>query len=178
MNKAAIAPAWKSPKTMLLVQFILCTRISFLKPTASNSETARRAEQCTHKPRHLKRERIVHDLAEADKHCADCQQVLRPIGEEVSERYEYIPAQMLVIEDACRKYACACQIRTAGKPAQPIERSTASASVLAQVIVSKVADHLPVHRQAKIFRRFGLDFVRSDLVRLAAAKRGVTGTAV
>src|SRR4051812_31392774 len=73
-------------------------------------------------PRHLKRERIVHDLTDADKHCAGCDQVLRHIGEEVSERYEYIPAQMLVIEDACQKYACACTIRTANKPAQPIEK--------------------------------------------------------
>ena len=72
---------------------------------------------------------------------------LRRIGEGVSERYEYVPAQMMVIEDACQKYACTCKIVTASKPAQPIEKSTASASVLAQVIVSKVADHLPVHRQ-------------------------------
>jgi transposase len=107
--------------------------------------------------RHLKRERVVHDLAEAEKHCPACDQNLRHIGEEVSERYEYIPAQMLVIEDACQKYACACTIRTALKPAQPIEKSTASASVLTQVIVAKVADHLLVHRQAKMFRRFGVE---------------------
>ena len=81
---------------------------------------------------------------------AACQQDLRHIGEEVSERYEYIPAQMLVIEDACQKYACACTVRTATKPAQPIEKSTAGARLLAHVIVSKVADHLPVHRQAKM----------------------------
>ena len=108
-------------------------------------------------PSHLKRERIVHDLAEADKHCAACHQDLRRIGEEVSERYEYIPAQMLVIEDACQKYACACTVKTAGKPAQPIEKSTAGASLLAHVIVSKLADHLPVHRQAKMLRRFGVE---------------------
>jgi transposase len=125
-------------------------------PDASTSgEKKPRGRQAL--PKHLKRERVVHDLADTDKHCCDCQQALRHIGEEVSERYEYIPAQMLVIEDVCQKYACACKIRTATKPAQPIEKSTASASVLAQVIVSKVADHLPVHRQAKIFRRFGLE---------------------
>jgi transposase len=38
-------------------------------------------------------------------------------------------------------------VRTAGKPAQPIEKSTAGASLLAQVIVGKFADHLPLHRQ-------------------------------
>src|SRR5437899_1828927 len=35
--------------------------------------------------RHLKRERILHDLTEEEKHCAACQQDLRPIGEESSE---------------------------------------------------------------------------------------------
>ena len=108
-------------------------------------------------PPHLKRERIEHDLTEEEKHCACCHQDLRPIGEETSERYEYIPAQLLVIEDVCKKYACACTVKTATKPPQPIEKSAAGASLLAQVIVSKVADHLPVHRQAKIFRRFGVE---------------------
>lgn len=106
---------------------------------------------------HLKRERIVHDLVKEEKHCAACDQDLRHIGEEVSERYEYIPAQLLVIEDACQKYACACTVKTAVKPVQPIEKSTASASLLAHVIVSKLADHLPVHRQAKMLRRFGVE---------------------
>ena len=108
-------------------------------------------------PAHLKRERIEHDLREEEKHCACCNQNLRPIGEETSERYEYIPAQMLVIEDVCKKYACACSVKTATKPPQPIEKSTAGASLLAQVIVSKIADHVPVHRQAKILKRFGVE---------------------
>ncbi|MGH9725861.1 MAG: IS66 family transposase zinc-finger binding domain-containing protein, partial [Candidatus Acidiferrales bacterium] len=49
--------------------------------------------------RHLQRERIVHDLAEAEKHCAGCGKDLRPIAEESSERYEYIPASLKVIQD-------------------------------------------------------------------------------
>jgi hypothetical protein len=55
-------------------------------------------------PSHLKRERIEHDLTEEEKHCACCHQDLRPIGEESSERYEYIPAELLVIEDVCKTY--------------------------------------------------------------------------
>src|ERR1700727_3033620 len=108
-------------------------------------------------PAHLKRERIVHDLDEAEKHCSFCAQDLREFGEETSERYEYIPAQLIVVEDVCKKYSCACTVKTAGKPSQPIEKSTAGASLLTQVIVSKYADHLPLHRQAKIFRRFGVE---------------------
>ena len=114
-------------------------------------------------PRHLKRERIVHDLAEKEKHCSACQQDLRPIGEESSERYEYIPAQLTVIEDICKKYACACTVKTATKPSQPIEKSTAGASLLAQVIVAKTADHLPLHRQEKIFERHGVDISRKTM---------------
>jgi len=114
-------------------------------------------------PRHLKRERIEHDLPDPEKHCAACDQDLRRIGEEVSERYEYLPAQMKVIEDACFTYACACTVKTASKPPQPIEKSTASASVLAQVIVSKLADHLPLHRQAKMFRRHGIEIAEQTL---------------
>jgi transposase len=113
--------------------------------------------------RHLKRERIVHDLAEEEKHCSTCQQDLRPLGEESSERYEYIPAQLTVIEDICKKYACACTVKTATKPSQPIEKSTAGASLLAQVIVAKMADHLPLHRQEKIFERHGVDISRKTM---------------
>ena len=114
-------------------------------------------------PRHLKRERIVHDLADEEKHCDACRQDLRSIGEESSERYEYIPAQLTVVEDVCKKYACACTVRTATKPSQPIEKSTAGASLLAQVIVAKTADHLPLHRQEKIFARHGVDISRKTM---------------
>lgn len=114
-------------------------------------------------PKDLQRERIVHDLAEEEKHCATCQKDLRPIGEETSERYEYIPAQLKVVEDVCKKYACECTVKTATKPPQPIEKSTAGASLLAQVIVSKTADHLPLNRQEKIFERHGADISRKTM---------------
>jgi transposase len=114
-------------------------------------------------PRHLKRERIEHDLEDSEKHCAACQQDLRPIGEESSERYEYIPAQLTVIEDVCKKYACACTVKTATKPSQPIEKSTAGASLLAQVIVAKTVDHLPLNRQEKIFERHGVEISRQTM---------------
>jgi transposase len=88
---------------------------------------------------------------------------LRPIGEESSERYEYIPAQLLVIEDVCKKYACSCTVKTATKPPQPIEKSTAGASLLAEVIVAKTVDHLPLYRQEKIFERHGVEISRKTM---------------
>jgi transposase len=109
------------------------------------------------------RERIVHDLAEAEKHCGCCGKDLRLIEEETSERYEFIPASIKVIEDVRLKYACDCTVKTAEKPAQPIEKSTAGASILAHVIVSKFADHQPLHRQEKMFERHGIRISRKTM---------------
>lgn len=113
--------------------------------------------------RNVKRERIVHDLGSEQKHCAHCDQDLRPIGEDTSEHYEYIPASLKVVENVCLKYACQCAIHTATKPPQPIEKSTAGASLLAQVIVAKFLDHLPLHRQQQIFQRHGVDISRKTM---------------
>ncbi len=133
------------------------------KPGANQADPKKKTGGRQALPRHLKRERIVHDLTDAEKHCQDCQQDLRPIGEESSERYEFIPAQLTVIEDVCKKYACACTVKTATKPPQPIEKSTAGASLLAQVIVGKLVDHLPLHRQEKIFERHGVEISRKTM---------------
>lgn len=125
-------------------------------PTAGDTQ-ASKPQGRRPMPAQRKRERVVHDLAEAEKHCPACAQELRLIGEETSERYEYIPAQLIVIEDVRKKYACACTVKTATKPSPPIEKSTAGASLLTPVIVAQYADHLPLHRQAKMFRRWGVE---------------------
>jgi transposase len=128
-------------------------------PVAASGESAKgKAHGRRPIPGHLKRERLIHDLGEAEKHCPVCAEDLRPIGEETSERYEYIPAQVIVIEDVCKKYACSCTVKTASKPAQPIEKSNAGVGLLSHVVVAKYADHLPLTRQAKIFRRSGVEF--------------------
>ena len=113
--------------------------------------------------RNVIRERIVHDLPEEEKQCGCCGKDLRLFDEEISERYEYIPASIKVIEDVRRKYACDCTVKTADKPTQPIEKSTAGASMLAHVIVSKFADHQPLHRQQKIFERQGVRISRKTM---------------
>src|SRR5437763_3200130 len=70
---------------------------------------------------------------------------------------------MKVIQDVCLKYACDCTVKTATKPPQPIEKSTAGASLLAQVIVAKWADHQPLHRQEKMFERHGINISRKTM---------------
>lgn len=72
-------------------------------------------------------------------------------------------ASVTVIVSVCKKYACPCTVRTAGKPALPIEKSTAGASVLAQVVTAKFADHLPLHRQEKMWERWGVTLSRKTM---------------
>jgi transposase len=60
-------------------------------------------------------------------------------------------------------HACSCTVKTATKPPQPIEKSTAGASLLAEVIVAKTVDHLPLYRQEKIFERHGVEISRKTM---------------
>lgn len=140
---------------------------------AQTTPRAKRASVRKPLASHLVRERIVHDLAEAEKRCQGCGQDLRLIGEDKSERYEYIPATMKVIEDVRLRYACDCTVKAAEKPAQPIEKSTAGASLLAQVVVSKFCDHQPLHRQEQMFARHGVEISRQTMCGWMASVAGL-----
>jgi transposase len=116
-------------------------------------------------PRHLERRRVVHDLAPDERRCPECQGELRHIGEEKSERLEYVPASWFVIEDTSQKYACprGCTVVTARKPMQPIEKGLAGPGLLAHVAVGKYADHQPLHRQEAMFKRQGITLSRKTM---------------
>ena len=116
-------------------------------------------------PKSLPRQRMVHDLGEGSRQCPQCQGDLKRIGEEVSERLEYVPASLVVIEEVCQKYACpkGCTVITAEKPVAPVEKGLAGPGLLAQVAVSKYGDHLPLYQQADIFRRQGVELSRQTM---------------
>jgi transposase len=116
-------------------------------------------------PKSLQRQRVVHDLAEGQRQCPQCQGELKRIGEEVSERLEYVPASLVVIEEASQKYACpkGCTVVTAEKPMAPIEKGLPGPGLLAHVAVSKYGDHLPLHRQEAIFQRQGVELSRQTM---------------
>jgi transposase len=116
-------------------------------------------------PGSLARRRVVFDLSEQERHCPQCQGELQHIGEEISERLEFVPASFYVIQEACQKYACpkGCTVVTADKPMQPIEKGLPGAGLLAQVAVSKYGDHLPLHRQQEIYQRQGVELSRQTM---------------
>lgn len=116
-------------------------------------------------PKSLERRRVEYDLTDGERQCPECEGELRRIGEEISERLEYVPASLHVIEEACQKYACSkgCTVVTAQKPAAPIEKGLPGPGLLAQVAVSKYGDHLPLHRQESIWARHGVELSRKTM---------------
>lgn len=118
----------------------------------------------------LPRIEIPHDIAESQKIC-DCGCELKKIGEDVRERLDKIPAVYRVEKHIYPKYACpACRGRDADGPAIVQKRaefllakSNISEGLLADILVSKFVDHLPLNRQEKIIGRAGVDFSRSTL---------------
>ena len=118
-------------------------------------------------PASLPRVEIVHELPEHERTCAcgACKQV---IGEEASEQLEIIPMRVRVIRHIRKTYACtACEAApiTADKPAQLIEKSLASPSVLAMLLTTKYADGIPLYRFEKMLSRHGVDIPRQTLAR-------------
>ena len=114
-------------------------------------------------PAHLPRETQTH-TPEVDA-CPACGGTLKPLGEDVTEVLEYVPASFKVIRIVRPKCACsACDaIVQAEAPSRPIARGLAGPGLLAHVLVAKYADHLPLNRQSAIYAREGIDLPRSTL---------------
>lgn len=115
-------------------------------------------------PAHLPRIETIVDLE--DKTCPCCQGQLHRIGEDISERLDILPAQFRVLVTRRPKYACrSCEevVAQASAPARLIEGGIPTEATVAQVLVSKYADHLPLYRQAQIYARQGVNLDRSTL---------------
>ena len=117
-------------------------------------------------PAHLPRVDVVHDLDDQLETC-DCGNALIEIGEEVLEQLAVVPKQYYVIRHRRKKYACSCRqcMRTATMPAQPLPYSQASPQVIADAMVSKYRDGIPLYRQEKIAARCDVAIPRSKLAR-------------
>src|SRR5271165_2471768 len=115
-------------------------------------------------PPHLPRIETIVDLD--DKTCPCCRGALHKIGEDASERLDVVPAQFRVFVVRRPKYACrSCEdvVVQAPAPARLIEGGLPTEALVAHVLVSKYADHLPLYRQAQIYARQGVDLDRSTL---------------
>ncbi len=143
-------------------------------PAANTAKQKGRGRRRT--PDTLVRVEQIHDLSDEQKQTLGGEPNLVLIGEDVSEQYEWEPSSLFVIVHRQKKYARREQqlvvtsddpleqnVIVAAKPPQPIPGSEAGPGLLAQVLVSKYGDHLPLHRQERIFARHGVRFSRQTM---------------
>src|SRR3954463_7852414 len=115
-------------------------------------------------PAHLPRIEVIVDIE--DRTCPCCQGELHRVGEDRSERLDLVPAQFRILVTRRPNYACrVCEdgVMQAPAPARLIEGGLPTEATVAQVLVSKYADHLPLYRQAQIYARQGVNLDRSTL---------------
>jgi transposase len=110
--------------------------------------------------------RIEHDIPEDDKVCTRCGDPKARIGEDEARVLNFIPARFELQIHVLPKYACShCRdgVVAPETPPRPLSGCIAGAGVLAEVVVSKFAEHLPLYRFEDISTRYGLHLPRSTL---------------
>jgi transposase len=123
-------------------------------------------------PDEIAREEVVHELTEAEKAAFGGAENLIEIGAETSEQLDWRPSTLFVTVHVRKKYARREQLAESGlepgqqnivvarKPPEAIPGGLAGPGLLAQVIVSKYTDHLPLYRLEGIFERQGVKLSR------------------
>ena len=117
-------------------------------------------------PADLPRQQIEIPPKEEDLVCPCCHKAKVKIGEEITEELDYQPASFFVRQYRRSKYACKeCQegVVIADLPPRPIPKGLAGPGLLAHILTSKYADHLPLNRQQGIFHRHEVDLAVSTM---------------
>ena len=127
-------------------------------------------------------DRLPHEevvIEPESKVCPCCGGELHVIGEDTSKRLDKVPAKVRVIVTRRPKYACrSCEktgadtvagVIQAKAPARLIEGGLPTEAMVADVVVSKHADHLPLYRQSQILARYGVKIERSTLAQWVGA---------
>lgn len=126
-------------------------------------------------PDETAREDRVHDLTDAEKAVLGGMENLVELPPETSEQLDWRPSTLFVVVHVRKKYARKEQLPESGltlveqnvvvarKPPEAIPGGLAAPGLMSQVIVSKGADHLPLHRLEGIFKRQGARISRQTM---------------
>ena len=139
-------------------------KIDAANPVERAGRSAKRRMNRGSLPADLPRIEMVVDIE--DRSCPCCGNALHRIGEDAGERLDIVPAQFRVLVIRRPKYGCrSCEnvVVQAPAPSRLIEGGLPTDATVAQVLVSKYADHLPLYRQSQIYGRQGVDLDRSTL---------------
>ena len=141
-----------------LVEEAIATELESLK--AAPADRPKGIPKRAALPKELPRIGIRH---EPDSTICGCGCTLRRIGEDVSEKLDFVPGILQVERHIRGKWACErCEtLIQARVPPQVIDKGIPASALLARVLVAKYADHQPVYRQEEIFGRAGFPSPRS-----------------
>jgi transposase len=126
-------------------------------------------------PEEIRREEVIHDLSEGEMAALGGEENLVELPPETSEQLDWRPSTLVVVVHVRKKYArkvplpesgltlAEQNVAVAAKPPEAIPGALATAGLMAQVIVSKGADHLPLHRLEGIFKRQGVRLSRQTM---------------
>ena len=126
-------------------------------------------------PDKIERQEETHDLSDAEKAALGGVENLVELPPETSEQLDWRPSTLFVVVHVRKKYARREQLPESGlvlaeqnvavaaKPPEAIPGALAAPGLMAQVIVSKGADHLPLHRLEGIFQRQGVRLSRQTM---------------
>jgi len=109
-------------------------------------------------PESLRREEIIIEPIQDISGC-------KKMGEEITEVLEYQPGELYVKQYKRIKYAKPGNsgIVIGELPCRPIEKAMAGEGLLAQIVIDKYVDHLPLYRQMQRFERSGVKLSYSTL---------------
>ena len=118
-------------------------------------------------PKDIARVEEIVEPSDEDRRCSCCGKDRHVIGYEETEKLEYTPASCYLRVIRRPKLACKdheeAGVTTPDLPPQAIAKGLAGETMLAQVVTAKYRDHLPLYRQAGIYRRQGIDIPESTL---------------
>ena len=139
----------------------LAAEIEVQQPTKTAPEDKQQPKR-ERLPAHLPRREIRH---EPENTTCGCGQAMKRIGQDVAEKLDYQPGVFTVERHVRGKWVCACCEKLVQAPVAPhiIDKGIPTTGLLAQVLVAKYLDHLPLYRQEAIFERVGLAIARSTL---------------
>lgn len=119
-------------------------------------------------PEGLPVETIVLDVPEADKLCGGCGVELVKIGEDTRDELHIVSPRFVVRRYVRPKYVCrVCTERgvTQAEPALAvIDKGIPSVELVVWILLAKYFDHLPLHRIAAQFKRWGVEIAETTMI--------------
>jgi len=139
----------------------VAAEIAALEPASRPAEEKRQPKR-EPLPAHLPRREVRH---EPESTTCGCGEAMQRIGEDVAEKLDYQPGVFTVERHVRGKWVCRCCDKLVQAPvaAHVIDKGIPSTGLLAQVLVAKYLDHLPLYRQERVFERAGMAIARSTL---------------